>query len=171
MESGIVGYLAAPWFPQSPGCSSSSLSPGCSEVTEAPSPAGPSLHPLNGSSPAARGSSSLTGSSTWPSRCGSSAVSLLCLTLRAGGRWPLPAVNQITGSEWDVGFNVLSSTSFRPSVCLDCIPDSAAGQSCHLRPESSGWSSSYLQVAPLKLTLEKKPKGKWLDKDYFLGPF
>ncbi len=60
-----------------------------------------------------------------------------------------------------IKFNALSST--RPDsvcvcvcVCVYCIPDSAAGQFCHWRPESSGWSSSYLQAAPLKLKLEKK---------------
>lgn len=40
----------------------------------------------------------------------------------------------------------------------DSVPDSAAEQSCQSRPVSSDWSSSYLQAAPSKLTLEKKKK-------------
>lgn len=93
-QSSFVSHLAAPGSPQSPGCSSSSPSPGCSEEAGAPSPAGPSPRPLHGSSPASRGSSSPAGSLTSPSLCGSSAVSLLCPTLRAGGHWPLPAIIQ-----------------------------------------------------------------------------
>lgn len=94
LVSSLVSHLAALGSPQSPGCSSSSPSPGCSEGAGAPSPAGPSPHPLPGSSPAPRGSSSPAGSLTSPSLCGSSAVSLLCPTLRAGGHWPLPAIIQ-----------------------------------------------------------------------------
>lgn len=87
-------HLEAPWSPQIPGCSSSSPSPGCFEWAGPLSPTGPFHHLSHGSSPAAHGSSSPAGSWTWPFPCGSSATSLLCPTLRAGGRWPLPTVQQ-----------------------------------------------------------------------------
>lgn len=87
-------HLEAPWSPQIPGCSSSSPSPGCFELAEPPSPTGPFHHLSHGSSPAAHDSNSPAGSSTWPFLYGSSATLLLCLTLHAGGRWPLPTVVQ-----------------------------------------------------------------------------
>lgn len=87
----FASHLAAPWFPQSPGCNSSFLSPRCSEDAGALSPAGPSPRLLHGSSPAALDSSSPAGSLTWPSPCGSFSVLPPCLTRHAGGRWPLPA--------------------------------------------------------------------------------
>lgn len=89
-----ASHLAAPWFPPSPGCSSSFLSPRSSEDAAAPSPAALSPPLLRGSSPAALCSGSPAGSSTWPSPCGSSSVLPPCPTPLAGGRWPLPACVQ-----------------------------------------------------------------------------
>lgn len=94
-ENLCCSHLEAPWSPQIPGCSSSSLSRGCFESAGPPSPAGPFLHLWRGSSPAAPGSSSPTGSSTWPFPCGFSVILRPCPTRHAGGRWPLPtAVRQ-----------------------------------------------------------------------------
>lgn len=59
-----VSHLVALWSPQSPGYSSSSLSPGCSEEAEALSQPGPSPNLPHGSSPAVHGSSFPTGSWT-----------------------------------------------------------------------------------------------------------
>lgn len=96
----FFSHLEAPWSPRIPGCSSSSPSRGCFESPGPPSPAGPFLHLWHGSSPAAPGSSSPAGSSTWPFPCGFSVILLLCLTPRAGSRWPLPTVQRREERTW-----------------------------------------------------------------------
>lgn len=154
----LVGNLAVLGSPRSPGCSSSSQSPVCSEEAGAPSPAGPSPRLQRDSSPAAHGSGSRAGSSTWPFPCGFSGVSLPCPTRSAGGHWPLPAVNQNKGDRTgEQGVTHLPCLHSHILLYVYCIPDSATAQSCHSMPESYGWSSSNLQVAPSKLTLEKNP--------------
>lgn len=106
----LFSHLEAPWSPRIPGCSSSSLSPGCSESGGPPSPIGPFRHRWSGSAPAAPGSSPPAGSWIWPFPCGSSVILRPCLTLLAGGHWPLPTVVQQRRQHKDECRSCLSSS-------------------------------------------------------------